>query len=85
MYRDRHLGTIRSNIDKGWKPSIIPIIIKFLLMIINLTERNPSTTMDDFFSYRGTINSPRSFGFNTNNNRRNKIDFGNPTAELPRR
>ena len=81
--RDRHLEQIRSNIDKGWKPKHTNNY-QISFDDYKFNERNQVPPWMTFLVTWVTINSPRSFGFNTNNNRRNKIDFGNYTADSRR-
>lgn len=58
MYRNRHLGTVRSNIDMGWKPSSFSNNTQLKFDDYKFHDNNPKTDLDNFYSYSGTFNRP---------------------------
>lgn len=65
MYRNRHLGTIRSNIDKGWNPSSFSNNTQLKFDDYKFHDNNPKTDLDNFYSYSGTFNRPEMRSFNS--------------------
>ena len=82
MYRDRHLGTIRSNIDKGWKPSTYTNNYQISFDDYKFNERGWGRMT--FLSYRGTMGSHLTILVLIHINRRQQHAqrFLRPTEEL---
>lgn len=55
--RQRHLGTIRSNLDGGWEPSSFSNNQQLKFDDYKFHDNNPKTALDDFYSYSGTLNT----------------------------
>ena len=55
--KQRHLGTIRSNLDGGWQPSSFSNNQQLKFDDYKFHDNNPETALDDFYSYSGTLNT----------------------------
>lgn len=76
--KQRHLGTIRSNLDRGWKPSSFSNNQQLKFDDYKFHDNNPETALDDFYSYSGTLNTfdnPKKLN-QTSTQTANSLNFG---------
>lgn len=55
--KQRHLGTIRSNLDAGWQPSSFSNNQQLKFDDYKFHDNDPKTALDDFYTYSGTLNT----------------------------